>query len=299
MTTIALTCATLIGGIGGLIGLGGGEFRLPILAGLIGFAARAAVPMNQMLSLVTLVTALVVRWYTGSLVGVGAFAPAVVALGMGGITAAWFAARLLRRVSDHRLERAIAVLLMAIGLLLIGERFLPAGLPALVPTDAGAQLAAGIALGLCIGTASTFLGVAGGELLIPTLIFVFGADIRTAGSATLFISIPTVCMGLFRYNRMGLMPGRSILLRVGLPMGIESFVGAAAGGAFAGSASAEVLKLLLGVILIAAASKAFLPTRSSKPAQPTQNESRKGDRTERVPERSDARGREQMTAPIL
>ena len=39
--------------------------------------------------------------------------------------------------------------------------------------------------------------------------------------------------------------------------GIESLVGAAAGGAFAGSASAEALKLLLGLILIAAAFKAF------------------------------------------
>lgn len=192
-TTIALACATLIGGIGGLIGLGGGEFRLPILVGLIGFAARAAVPMNQILSLVTLVTALAVRWHTGSLVGVGAFAPAVIALGIGGVTAAWFAVRLLSRVTDHRLERAIAVLLMAIGLLLIGERFLPTGLPALVPPELGWQIVTGIALGLCIGTASTFLGVAGGELLIPTLIFVFGADIHTAGSAVLFISIPTVC----------------------------------------------------------------------------------------------------------
>jgi uncharacterized membrane protein YfcA len=59
-------------------------------------------------------------------------------------------------------------------------------------------------------------------------------------------------MGLLRYGRMGLLPGRS-----GLPMGFESLVGAAAGGAFAGSASAEVLKLLLGLILIAAALKAF------------------------------------------
>jgi uncharacterized membrane protein YfcA len=168
--TIALGCALLIGGIGGLIGLGGGEFRLPILVGLIGFAARAAVPMNQILSLVTLTTALVVRWHTGSLVGVGAFAPAVIALGIGGVTAAWFAARLLSHVSDHRLERAIAILLMAIGLLLIGERFLPADLPALVPTVFGWQSVAGVVLGLCIGTASTFLGVAGGELLIPTLI---------------------------------------------------------------------------------------------------------------------------------
>jgi len=70
-TTIALGCALLIGGVGGLIGLGGGEFRLPILVGLIGFTARAAVPINQILSLVTLATALVMRWHTGSLVGAG------------------------------------------------------------------------------------------------------------------------------------------------------------------------------------------------------------------------------------
>jgi hypothetical protein len=106
-----------------------------------------------------------VRWHTGSLLGVGAFAPVVIALGTGGVTAAWFAAGLLSRVTDHRLERAIAVLLVAIGLLLIGERFLPAGLPALVPAVSGAQIVAGIALGLCIGTASTFLGVAGGEVV--------------------------------------------------------------------------------------------------------------------------------------
>ena len=263
-TTIALGCALLIGGVGGLIGLGGGEFRLPILVGLIGFTARAAVPINQILSLVTLASALVMRWHTGSLVGVGAFAPAVIALGLGGITAAWFSARLLSKVSDYRLERAIAILLMAIGLVLIGKRFLPAGLPALVPAELDWQILAGIGLGLCIGAASTFLGVAGGELLIPALIFVFGADIRTAGSAVLFVSIPTVSMGLLRYSRVGLLPSRSTLLRVGLPMGIESLVGAAAGGAFAASTSAEVLKLLLGLILIAAALKAFWRRRCDR-----------------------------------
>src|SRR5271166_193790 len=124
-TTIALGCALLIGGTGGWIGLGGGEFRLPILVGMIGFAARAAVPMNQILSLVTLTTGLVVRWRTGSLVGVGEFVPAVIALGVGGVTSAYLSARLISKVSDHGLERAIAVLLMGIGLLLIGERLLP------------------------------------------------------------------------------------------------------------------------------------------------------------------------------
>ena len=33
-----------IGGLGGLIGLGGGEFRLPVLMHGIGFDARSAVP---------------------------------------------------------------------------------------------------------------------------------------------------------------------------------------------------------------------------------------------------------------
>lgn len=216
-TILALVCALLIGGIGGLIGLGGGEFRLPILVGLIGFGARAAVPINQTLSLVTLCTALAVRWHTGLLVGVGAFATAVLGLGLGGITAAYMSARLISKVSDHRLEHSIAVLLMAIGLILIGERLLPAGLPPLVSMNPAWQLPIGLALGLCIGTVSTFLGVAGGELLIPTLIFVFSADIHVAGSATLFISIPTVCMGLWRYGRLRMLPNRRTLLRVGVP----------------------------------------------------------------------------------
>ena len=67
--TVALGCALLIGGIGGLIGLGGGEFRLPVLVVLIGFTARAAVPMNQILSLVTLVTALIVAGIPAPLSG--------------------------------------------------------------------------------------------------------------------------------------------------------------------------------------------------------------------------------------
>src|SRR4051812_42978858 len=43
-----------VGGLGGLIGLGGGEFRLPVLMYGIGFDARSAVPLNLVTSLVTL-----------------------------------------------------------------------------------------------------------------------------------------------------------------------------------------------------------------------------------------------------
>jgi hypothetical protein len=40
--------------LGGLIGLGGAELRLPVLAGPLGYAARQAVPLNLAVSLMTL-----------------------------------------------------------------------------------------------------------------------------------------------------------------------------------------------------------------------------------------------------
>jgi uncharacterized protein len=41
----------VIGSLGGLIGLGGAEFRLPILVGFFGFATITAVVINKLVSL--------------------------------------------------------------------------------------------------------------------------------------------------------------------------------------------------------------------------------------------------------
>jgi uncharacterized protein len=49
-----------IGGLGGLIGLGGGEFRLPVLMYGIGFDAKSAIPLNLIVSLVTLAFSMLV-----------------------------------------------------------------------------------------------------------------------------------------------------------------------------------------------------------------------------------------------
>ena len=58
-----------IGTLGGLIGLGGAEFRLPVLVERLGYSPRSAVPMNLGISLLTLAAALVIRARTLSLVG--------------------------------------------------------------------------------------------------------------------------------------------------------------------------------------------------------------------------------------
>ena len=48
---------------------------------------------------------------------------------------------------------------------------------------------------------AALLGVAGGELLIPTLVLLFGADIKLAGSLSLAVSLPTMLVGFARYSQ--------------------------------------------------------------------------------------------------
>ena len=57
----AFLYAVPIGILGGLIGLGGAEFRLPVLVGLLKETVRRAVPLNLGVSLVTLIFALLTR----------------------------------------------------------------------------------------------------------------------------------------------------------------------------------------------------------------------------------------------
>src|SRR5438034_10851091 len=57
----AFTGGAVIGALGGLIGLGGAEFRLPLLIGPFGFAALQAVILNKAMSLVVVASALPFR----------------------------------------------------------------------------------------------------------------------------------------------------------------------------------------------------------------------------------------------
>lgn len=52
---------TGVGVLGGMIGLGGAEFRLPLLIGLFGFLALQAVILNKAMSLMVVMTALPAR----------------------------------------------------------------------------------------------------------------------------------------------------------------------------------------------------------------------------------------------
>ena len=116
---------------------------------------------------------------------------------------------------------------------------------------------AGVLCGLGIGLVSSLLGVAGGELLIPTLVFGFGADIKTAGTASLLVSLPTVAVGVVRYARRGAFAGRAAVTGTVVPMGAGSVLGALLGGLLVPYTPQALLKLGLGVILNVSAWRIF------------------------------------------
>ncbi len=258
---LAFVFAIPIAVLGGLIGLGGAEFRLPVLAGLLRYTAKQAVPLNLAVSLITVISSLIIRANTLPLNAISTLTFPMVGLVSGAVFAAFFGASLVSHLSERRLEQTILVLLLSIGAALIIEAFLPQESAGLVPNEMVWRIAVGILFGLAIGLVSSLLGVAGGELIIPTLIFVFGADVKAAGTASLFISLPTILVGLARYASRGAFADRTPLRETVGPMGIGSVIGALIGGLLVGFVPASVLKFGLGIILIVSALRIFRSTR--------------------------------------
>jgi hypothetical protein len=239
------------------MGLGGAEFRLPVLVGVLSYSVRQAIPLNLVISLVTIITSLLIRWHSLSFDSVRPFFPAIVTLILGAVISAFYGVTLARRLSNQQLGQTILGLLVVIGMALIIEGCLPQQFPALLPHSLTWWLPAGILFGLVIGLVSSLLGVAGGEVIIPTLIFAFGADIKTAGSAALWVSLPTVVVGIVRYAHHGAFPDRQAMQETVIPMGVGSVLGAIVGGLLVGLVPAWLLKIVLGIILNISAIKVF------------------------------------------
>jgi uncharacterized protein len=244
----------VIGALGGLIGLGGAEFRLPLLIGAFRFAALQAVILNKAMSLVVVASALPFRAATVPFGTVASHWPIIINLLGGSLIGAWFGAGWATRIASQTLYRVIAVLLLAIAVVLvIGHDTTATG----AMLTGASQIAAGVAAGFVIGIVAALLGVAGGELLIPTLVLLFGVDIKLAGSLSLAVSLPTMLVGFARYSR-----DRSFVVlaedrRFVLMMAAGSILGSFIGGRLLGVVPNAVLLPLLAIILVLSAVKVW------------------------------------------
>ncbi len=259
--------------LGGLIGLGGAEFRLPILIALFALYAHRAVRINLLISLATLAMSAVSRVGFVHTTNVGDYRAEIAGLLAGGMVAAWFGAGYLKHIPKPRMMAVIAVLLLATAGLLAVEALVSGSAWTLLAQESTWRLPAAVASGLLVGAISSLLGVAGGEFLIPILIFVFGADIRTAGTASVLISIPIVLTGVGRHWLTGHYRSQSLLVYLVLPMAIGSGIGAMIGGYLAAWAPTDALRIVLAAILAISAIKLWVQQsavqNSSSPTPPT------------------------------
>lgn len=253
---ISFAFSVPIATLGGLIGLGGGEFRLPVLAGILRYPAREAIPLNLLVSLVTIAFSFGVRSQTLSLSPVVPLIPILLALIAGALIAAYVGTGLFHLLPDQWLYRTLLGLLLMIGIALIVEGLIAQESQALLPHQQAVRIGAGLLFGAGIGLVSSMLGVAGGEVIIPTLVFAYGVDIKTAGTASLLISLPTVALGIARYAQRSAYRRQALTTTVA-PMAAGSIGGALLGGALAGVVAPSILKIGLGVILILSSWRTF------------------------------------------
>ena len=243
----AFGSGALIGTLGGLIGLGGAEFRLPLLISLFHFRGLEAVILNKATSLVVVATALPFRTSSVPFAEIGANWPIIVNLLGGSLIGAWVGAEWATRLKSETLYRVIAVLLVVIAGVLLFAHDTVAGAP---PFTGWVLLVAGIIAGFIIGVVASLLGVAGGEFLIPTLVLLFGADIKLAGSLSLAVSLPTMLVGFTRYSRdqsFSVLRQNWIFLLV---MAAGSIVGTFIGGLLLGLVPNAILLPLLAALLV-------------------------------------------------
>jgi uncharacterized membrane protein YfcA len=98
------------------------------------------------------------------------------------------------------------------------------------------------------------MGVAGGELLIPTIVLLFGENIKT-GSLSLLVSLPTMLVAFARYSRDGSFAVLGANRSFTAVMAAGSVAGAVLGGLLLGVFPDLVLIPALAVILLVSAVK--------------------------------------------
>src|SRR6516225_11482558 len=118
-------------------------------------------------------------------------------------------------------------------------------------------------LGLIVGVAVGLLGIGGGVVLVPALVYLLGYDQHLAQGTSLLILLPPIGLGALRqYWKAG-----HVDLRAGIFCAVGMVFGAYLGGRIAVPMPTPVLKEFFGVFLMFSAVLLWLKTKTPEPAR--------------------------------
>ena len=116
------------------------------------------------------------------------------------------------------------------------------------------QVVGALALGVAVGVLSGLIGVGGGIVLIPALIYIFGMDQHLAqGTSLAMLLPPTGILAFMEYYKAG-----KVNWQLGLIIAGGVFLGGYFGGAWAQQISGPTLRKLFAAAMVATAVKMFV-----------------------------------------
>jgi len=242
---IAVFFGFVIGFIAGLIGVGGGEFRIPVLIGLLGFPVFFATATNLIIGILVSLTSFLRRY---SLMTANGFSIAIL-MSIFSLIGGYIGAVITGKAKERVVGYILIIFLFLIGVKLIASPFVDiaingSGLNYLVKNFMLAVLA------LLIGVISGLFGVAGGEFRIPVLMYLLGLPIKLAGTISTLVALPTQVGGLWKHYHLKHVSKEGFL--VAIIMGIASIFGSFAGAGLVFKINDKALEFSFGIILIVA-----------------------------------------------
>lgn len=106
-------------------------------------------------------------------------------------------------------------------------------------------------LGFVAGFMSSMVGIGGGIIIVPALVFLFAMDQKTAqGTSLLMLALPVAAMGAYSYYKNGNLNWQASLI-----LGATFVIGGYFGGKVANALDTAVVKKIFAIFMIVMALK--------------------------------------------
>lgn len=233
---ICVGIGLLAGLLSGLFGVGGGTVIVPMLVLLLRFDQRLAAGTSLAAIVPTAIVGVISYAAHGSVNWLAALLLAIGAVG-GAQIGSW----LLSRLPVNALKWAFIVFLLFVVVML----FVVVPSRDTVLTITWPMGVALLGLGIITGILSGLLGVGGGIVVVPALMFLFGFSDLIAKGTSLLMMIPTAISGT-----LGNVKRKNVDLPVAICVGAAACTTTALGALIATALQPEAANILFAVFLI-------------------------------------------------
>lgn len=234
---LSLFIGLAAGYFGGLVGLGGGVIMIPLMTAVLKLTQHQAHGTSLVALIFTGLSGAMAYALSGSVDVVAAIFLAATAM----ITAR-FGARFAHALPAWQLKRSFGGFLLFVSLLLLSKPYLPHVTARLGGWE---EIVLLLLTGLFTGFLSGMMGVGGGSIMVPAMIFLGGFTQVAAQGVSLLAMVPSGAVGAWTHYRLGNV--RTSLLW-GLVPGIV--LGSFAGGLTAHELTEQMLRIIFAVVQI-------------------------------------------------